>query len=241
MNRTIANILGCSLIALVALTGVGGYLVYPHVTALLDRYQQAAPSAGKADAVLDNVNATVSALNGPCKDFQGDYICPPLTQLSQTEKNIGILAGRSAQQVQQTGTLVTAVAHNLDTVGDSVKTVADKLSGAATAATGTLEQAQTDLATLDGSIAATKPLLSHADAAVSDLDAILADNRTHIASTLANVDGMTGNLNGIAADGRKVSDKLTADFVTPKRWYQNIGPKLGDVFDYGALAARHVP
>ena len=55
---------------------------------------------------------TLNALNAPCKDFQGDYICGPIQQLAQTEKNIGILAARSAQQVQQTATLVNAAARN---------------------------------------------------------------------------------------------------------------------------------
>ncbi len=232
MNKYVLNTLGLTAILALCAIAWGAW----RVGLLADSVKMPDLSAtvAKADSTLDVAGATFASLSGPCKDFQGDYICPPLTQLSQTEKNIGILAGQSALQVKQTGALVTATAQNLNTVGDSVKQVA-------TAATGTLQQARTDLVTADGTIAAAKPVLVNLAATESDLDGILSENRAHIASTLANVDGITANGNGILADGRKVSDKLTKDFVTPKRWYQNIGPKLSDVFDYGALAARHVP
>src|SRR5579863_4158515 len=175
MNKYVANTLGVTLIALVLFAGVGGYLVYPHVTALLDSYQQAAPSSGKADKMLDTINR-------PCateaeKAAGKDHPCGTLANIDKAVVKVGDLLVTSQRQEQD---IAKAAQANMGAVNDlagRLNTVADKLSGTAAAATGTLQQAQTDLATLDGSIAATKPLLTHADAAVSDLDAILADNR----------------------------------------------------------------
>ena len=145
-----------------------------------------------------NAGATVGALTGPCVDIQGDYICPPLTQLSQTEKNIGILAARSAQQVQQTATLVNAAAATLTDTGNSVKQVAGSLSGTAQAATATLTQAQTDLRTGNEAIAAFQPLITDSGATVHDLDTRIND--PHITLLLTHFAGMSASGDATLAD-----------------------------------------
>ena len=81
--------------------------------------------------------------------------------------------------------------------------------------------------------------LSSYSNAADDLDQLL--KRKSIDQTLDNMAALTQNANGILVDGRKVSDKLTNDFVAPKPWWKKIGPSLEDVWDYGALVARHTP
>jgi hypothetical protein len=201
----------------------------------------ASATAYNARGTVTAGNDLLAALNAPCKDFQGDYICGPIPQLSQTEKNIGILAGKSAQQVQQTATLVNASAATIKDAGDSVKKVATALAGTAQQATDTLAAARDDLTAAKPSLDALPPLVSHADATVSDLDAILTDNKIRIGLTIAETANLTTNLSGIAANGRKVSDKLTADFVGPKPWYKRIAPSISDLWDFAALGARHSP
>jgi hypothetical protein len=73
----------------------------------------------------------------------------------------------------------------------------------------------------------------------ADLDALLKDEAIH--RTLVNTADLTGNANGVVADGRKVADKLTEDFTAKKPWYKKIGPPIEDLWDYGALVARHMP
>ena len=156
-------------------------------------------------------NATLDSLTGPCVDIQGDYICPPLTQLSQTEKNIGILAARSAQQVQQTATLVNAAAATLTDTGNSVKQVAAKLGTTADALTGTANAATTTIQTAGTTIAAFQPVLGHLDASSADLDAFLKGQM--LTKTLpdiaVNFDTATGNLAATTADVRSQVYKWT--------------------------------
>ena len=182
MNKWLLNSIGVALLAVLGLGTWGGFGLTKQAYIALQNLGNEAEELQRTTA---DIQRTVNTLSGPCKDIQGDYICPPLTQLSQTEKNIAILAGKSAQQTMQVGTLVTAVARNLDTVGDSVRTVAGTLSGTASQATQTLQQAQTDLQTANGSIQGIGPLISHSDATVTDLDALLKDQA--IRNTLTNV------------------------------------------------------
>lgn len=156
-------------------------------------------------------NVTLDSLTGPCVDIQGDYICPPLTQLSQTEKNIGILAARSAQQVQQTATLVNAAAATLTDTGNSVKQVAAKVSGTADAAIASLQQAQTDLQTANQTITAAQPVMANLAASSADLDAFLKGKMlTETLPTIAlNLQTTTGNFAATTADVRSQVYKWT--------------------------------
>jgi hypothetical protein len=164
---------------LCGIVGWAAWQTYPHIIVATDKWGNAAPAA-----TLNKVNATLDKINAGCVDIQGDYVCGPIEQLSQTEKNVGILAARSAQQVQQTGTLVTAVANNLNTVGEAVKSsaghinvTADAATGTLTAATGTLTAAtgaiQTltiDAKTANDLLVQLKPLIASYTATGNDLD-----------------------------------------------------------------------
>jgi hypothetical protein len=191
VNKYILNTLGLTAILALCAIAWGAWRV--GVLADSVKVPDISATVAKANGTLDVASATFASLSGPCKDFQGDYVCPPLTQLSQTEKNIGILAGQSALQVKQTGALVAATAQNLNTVGDSVKQVA-------TAATDTLQQARTDLVTADGTIAAAKPVLNNLAATESDLDAAVVENRKNTASLIANGVTISGEVAGMSTD-----------------------------------------
>ncbi|MGO8792920.1 MAG: hypothetical protein ACLQVL_36795 [Terriglobia bacterium] len=185
-------------IAFLCFVAGGLFFLYPHVTALLDSYQQAAPSSGKADAVLDKVNR-------PCateaeKAAGKDHPCGTLANIDKAVVKVGDLLVTSQRQEQDVAKAAQANMGAVNDLAGHLNTVADKLSGTATAATGTLQQAQTDLATLDGSIAATKPLLTHADAAVSDLDAAVNENRKRIALGLDNLNVISGQTALITTD-----------------------------------------
>ena len=179
----------------IALT-LGGLLTYWdfHLTQVVTRssLEFAAKAVPDLAPTVTAANKMLADLSAPCKDFQGDWVCGPIPQLAQTEKNIGILAARSAQQVQQTGTLVTAVAHNLDTVGDSVKTVAGRLSVTADAATGTLNAATGTLDTVNGRAG---PLMDAYTQSGVDLDKLLKNKA--ITQTFTNTAAITGNVAGI--------------------------------------------
>ena len=162
----------------------------------------ASATAYNARGTVTAGNDLLAALNAPCKDFQGDYICGPIPQLSQTEKNIGILAGKSAQQVQQTATLVNASAATIKDAGDSVKKVATALTDTATAATGVLGAAKDDLTAAKPSITDLDPLLKSYAAAGGDLDAFLKGQM--LTKTLPNIalnlETTTGNVAATTGD-----------------------------------------
>ena len=73
----------------------------------------------------------------------------------------------------------------------------------------------------------------------ADLDALLKDNAIH--RTLEATATTSEQIAGVSTDLRKVTDKATADYLTPKPWYTKMGRFASDAFDYGALAARHIP
>ena len=112
----------------------------------------------------------------------------------------------------------------------------DSLRETTHAATGTLTAATKTIQTVNDG---TGPLLDASRASVKDFDALLKN--PNIPDTLSNVQSVTQNTAGITLDLRKVTDKATADYLSPKPWYRKIGRFAGDAFDYGALFARHVP
>lgn len=241
MNWQTAKLI-CESIALLAVAGSAIFVavefhgVAVNLNASISTLNTTAKAAGD----------TLAALNGPCKDIQGDYVCPPLTQLSQTEKNVGILAAQSAVQVKQTGALITATANNMNAVGDSVKgvashldTTADALTGTAQGATQTLAAASTDLKTLDTSLTAFPPLLERSTATVGDLDALLKDKAVY--RTLDNVQSMTSSGSAILIDARTLADKTTGDILKPKPWWMKIGPYGNDLVRAGCLLTGRCP
>lgn len=205
-----------------------------HLIVAVDRWGDAAPGG-----TLAKLNGTLDAINAPCKDIQGDWVCGPLAQLAQTEKNVGILAARSAQQVQQTGLLVTAVANNLDTVGAAVRDTAEHLNKTADAGTGTLNAATATLGEGQRTIAAFQPLVAAYTQDGYDLDALLKDQAIH--TLLANLVSATSQGNAILIDFRQVADKARENYLRPIPWWQQPIHRAGDIIDITAAVARHTP
>src|SRR6185437_12180779 len=121
----------------------------------------------------------------------------------------------------------------------AVSSMSEHLNKVADAASAATMQARDDLFTLNGSIGATRPLLETYKRSGDDLNAIL--ERRSIFTILDNSASITGSAAGIFADGKKVTDKATADYLNPKPWWRKLGAYAGDTYDYGALFARHTP
>lgn len=98
------------------------------------------------NATVTNLNtlvargsATLDAVNAPCGSFHGSATCGPLAQLSQTEKNFGIVAGQTALEVRQSGLIVTTAADNMNQIGVRVGAAVDQIGGTAKSATATID------------------------------------------------------------------------------------------------------
>lgn len=104
------------------------------------------PFAQKLGGTLDSANlliakgnTTLDEINAPCTSFHGSATCGPIAQLSQTEKNIGILAGQGALQVKQNGALLTTAGDSVISVSSHLNDAVDQLRGTAGSATATLD------------------------------------------------------------------------------------------------------
>lgn len=227
--------LWAAVLSIVALCAWGASGLTHHAIMALDKW-------GDAGAKL---SATLDAVNAPCKGYHGSVTCGPIAQLSQTEKNIGILAAQSALQVKQSSTLVNAAATSITGVADQAKiTLA--------AASGTAQEATTALGTMNQTIAQAQPLLGASTTLLTRTDLSLNDPTTGTLprfnalfpkfSLLAdNADGVVGHVNGIAEDAQKVADKETADFLKPVPWWKRPIQRFGEFWDITAAVARHLP
>jgi hypothetical protein len=173
-----------------------------------------------ADQVAGKVGGVVDAIKAPCAGFHGSVTCGPLAQLSQTEKNIGIVAGQSALQVKQSGKLIDASAASIQDVAGHLNKTADGV----TTLLAQMNDAQTGL---------TPTLGAYRDAGVSLNDLL---KRKAIAETIDNVDrlsaaaaGTVENLQGITKDAKIETDAMVAP-KTKKQKVMEFAPpafKLG--------------
>jgi hypothetical protein len=148
-------------------------------------------AAYNANGAVGTLNDTLAALNAPCKDFQGDYICGPIPQLAQTEKNIGILAAKSAQQVQQSAVLVNASAI-------AVQRTADAASGLLASARTTTDALPPLVGDVRTAVEGLPPVEDQATAALVNFNRILASKDVSeglhgFAVTADNAGGITGD------------------------------------------------
>lgn len=140
---------------------------------------------------LGKVNDTLDALNKPCKDIHGDIICGPIPQLSQTEKNIGILAAQGAEQTKQSAVIIKATTQAVNDASAEIKASLAPLPRAITAATGALDKAQT-------TIAAFQPVPGHIDGAVDSFNKLLQS--PDLTGMLKHGNEITGNAALITGD-----------------------------------------
>jgi hypothetical protein len=191
----------------------------------------------QVDGTVATLNGTLAALNAPCTGFHGSVTCGPIAQLSQTEKNVGIMAGQGALQIKQSAVLVQSAARAVQSASADIHNTSLALAGTANAATGALKQGQTDLSTMNDSLAATKPLIEASTLTVQHYDAL----SPFLKDIAANGQSMTFHFNAIAGDGQKIADKETTDFLKPTKWYMVPVKRLGEIWDVTAAVARHAP
>jgi hypothetical protein len=168
---------------------------------------------------------------------------------SNVDKTTKVIADSSKAQadgvadtmLQARGTLSAAsdTLKGLQTTSAKLNESADAATGLLRAGTGTVTQATQDLRTLDASISATRPLIMDADVAVQNFDNLLAS--PDLADALRNVSTVTQNASVISSDFRQVSNKATADYLKPTKWYMQPIKRFGEIWDIGAAVARHTP
>ena len=178
---------------------------------------------------VQKLNQTVDAINAPCVGFHGSTTCGPIAQLSQTAKNVGIVAGLSAQQVKQSGVLI-------DSAAQAVQKVSTDLSGTAQAATGTLNAATGTLTTIQTQAG---PLMAVYTKDGQDLDALLKSHALN--QSLDNVQAITASGELIMANGARVTTKMADDYTKPSTPWGRFLHLGMDAFDVTAAVARHVP
>lgn len=199
-------------------------------TLLIQRWT---PAKGKPDAVIDALynflHATNDNVNRPCG---GGKPCGTLAALDKTATKIGdsVVTTQLAER--------TTVPHVLAAM-DAFKDAGDELGG-------TADQATTDLETANTAIAGLEPLEKKAGVAFERFNALMMSGS--LDSAIGNVNRLAANsadlvfnANGIVLDGKKVADKVTADYLKPVPWYMQPIKKSSDLLDIGAALARHTP
>ena len=231
MNRTLSNLIGVALLAVLGIVGwaawEGGMMAAENRASV----KAAAASAkdGVPDVFAESRDVTIAMLR-PCKPGP----CGLIPGMNATIGAIGSTVTTMQQQVAQTGTLITATAHNLDTVGDSVKQVAGSLSATAAAATGTLNAATDDVIAAKVPIAKMGPLLDAYTATGTHLDALLTNPA--IPEMMKNGQAASGDFDEIAFDGRRIADDATKKYFTPLPWYRKALPYVTTAAKISAYA-----
>lgn len=198
---------------------------------ILDTKTFVNPNGAGVPTLFNEARDVTIALLKPCKPGKPET-CGLIPSVRQVALNTGAATLAMKTEIDQTQPLIQNAALAVSSMSDHLNQTAD----AATAAT---LQARTDLFTLNGSIAATQPLLEAYTRSGNDLNAIL--ERKAVTEIIDNFASTTGSLAGVMADGKKVTDKATADYLSPKPWWRKLGAYAGDTYDYGALFARHTP
>lgn len=183
------------------------------------------------DDVFAETRDVTRQLLQPCKPGKPET-CGLIPAVRSVAVNAGSATVAMQTQIQQTEPVIQAAAAALSNTSDH----ANKLIDTATEATA---QARDDLKTLNSPISDSGALLEAYTAAGNHLNEILKQKA--ITETLNNMASMTGSGAGILADGKKVTDKATADYLSPKPWWMKVGRFASDTYDYGALFARHTP
>lgn len=183
-----------------------------------------APTMAKVNQALDKVND------------------PGTGTLAEVGKTV-VKAGDAIVQTQLTErsstAKVNATMDALATIPPHVTPVLDEAKGTLSAATGLTVALTGDAQEAKTTIAAAQPVLAAFTQDATDLDALLKDKAIH--ETLTNVDSLTGSMAGITADGKQVTDKMTADYLKARTPWGKIGHVALDAFDVTAAVARHTP
>lgn len=232
MNRYIANTLG--LLSMGAVCVLGWTLYQVGSTVRENRADirtiTSTSKTGIGSVFAESRDVTIALLK-PCKAGKPET-CGLIPAVQQVAVNTGSATLAMKTEIDQTQPLIQNAAL-------AVKGTAEHLNKTADAATAATLQARADLNTLNGSIGAAKPLLEAYTRSGDDLNKIL--ERKAITRIIDNSESLTGSVAGIMADGKKVTDKATSDYLSPKPWWKKVTRYAGDTYDYGALFARHTP
>jgi hypothetical protein len=239
MNKWVANVLGLAGLGALLCVSWAAYETGSAVAENRAAIRVAAAGAQKAldpngpdlPTLFNEARDITIAILKPCKPGKPDT-CGLIPAVRSVAVSAGGAVDAMKNQVNQTQPLIENAAKAIASTSEH----ADKAIDAAAGAT---LQAQTDLATLNGTIAAGQPLLETYKRSGDDLNEILEQKA--IKKILDHAAGVLESSDGIAADGKKITDKLTVDFLAPQPWWKKAGRYAGDAFDYGALFARHAP
>ena len=168
---------------------------------------------------LLGVDKTVATINAPCTSFHGSVSCGVLAQLSQTEKNTGILAAQGAESVNQSQALVKATTRNLDSIGASVTSEMVSLKATTDTTNATIadlgHSASVLLGTANQTVEDSQPLLANATALVGHADSVVTD--PDLKDTMHNFNAVTLQAADVMADTEHVTHKYAYPPKTP--WY----------------------
>ena len=232
MNRWIQNGIGLSAMGALCVAGWTAYQLGATVRENRADIRTTVTSSrvGLADVFAESRDVTIALLK-PCKPDK-PATCGLIPAAQQVAENTGAATKSMQSEILQTQPLIQNAAV-------AVASMSDHLNKTADAATLATLQARDTLETANGAIAGAQPLLEAYTRSGNDLNEIL--ERPALTQTLDNAASITGSASGIMADGKKVTDKATADYLAPQPWYRKVGRYASDAFDYGALIARHTP
>jgi hypothetical protein len=213
---------------------VAAILVSSHIDALIGNVGK---SSATIASILNQANRTAENINRPCKGPAGPDACGTLAQINKTAIDAGDAIVRTQLVERETEPHIVETMDEFGQTAKHLSGTADSLSVTARAATGTLDAATETIGEGKRTITAAQPLFAAYTASGNDLDALL--KRKSITDTMDNLAGITGHANGLTSDLQRVTDKATADYLSPKPWYRKAVRFAGDTYDYGALFARH--
>ena len=198
------------------------------------------PPIPDLSVTIGKANATLDTINRPCGSGKP---CGTLANVDKLLVKSGDIIVTTQRQVQQTNRIVNAAADSLTSTSqhlnaqiDALGSVLASVRAATDAVPGTLNAARDAIQSAQGDI---HGVADQATGATADVRRFI--NQPALRGTLENVQTITGEAAGITADGHRVVDKLTRDYLTPVPWYLVPVKRFGEIWDVSAAVARHTP
>jgi hypothetical protein len=153
------------------------WALWPVHHAIQSNSQGSAAVLAKVGTNLDKIGIALDTVNAPPRDDGHQIVYGTLSGVAQTTKNIGLMAAQGAEQVKQSGKLITSAAVTITTVGKHLSKTAD-------AATGTLNSASGAFDTLS----------KHGDKTLGAADVQIAAVGAQLAGTPGGDGGLIGRV-----------------------------------------------
>jgi hypothetical protein len=174
--------------------------------------------------VIANVNVAAQNLADASGD-ESDAVRQQIADLRQLTGQATALLGQTTTTVQALNGPINGLGRSLDDVGS----LAEALKGTVEAARPVVLALQPLPAKVGAAVDA------YAQAGV-DLDAQLKNDA--VRKTLTHIESITDSGAGIMADSKRITDKVTADYMKPVPWYLVPVHRLGETWDIAAFAAK---